>query len=152
MKAVFADTGFFLAVINPRDQYYQAATQLNATLVAPLLTTAWVLLEFANAVATSRARGHFKTILTRLSSEPDAEIIEPNAELFNRGCELYTSRPDKEWSLTDLYLVRRDERARPHRCADGGSPFRASRFRGVAEIAENKRRKLEESRIREVSD
>ena len=101
MKPVFADTGFFLALVNARDQYHQAATSLNASLVTPLLTTAWVLLEFANAIATSRARSEFGSTLARLRSERDAEIIAPSPELFDRGCELYTSRSDKEWSLTD---------------------------------------------------
>jgi predicted nucleic acid-binding protein len=101
MKAVFADTGFFLALINPRDQYYRASAELNAALAVPLLTTAWVLLEFANALATSRARERFEGLIARLSSEPDAEIIAPEAELFHRGCELYIARRDKEWSLTD---------------------------------------------------
>jgi len=27
--------------------------------------------------------------------------LSPSPELFDRGCELYTSRSDKEWSLTD---------------------------------------------------
>jgi predicted nucleic acid-binding protein len=100
MKPVFADTGFFLALVNARDQYPQAAKNLNASLVTPLLT-AWVLLEFANAIATSRARSEFGITLARLRSERDAEIIAPSPELFDRGCELYTSRSDKEWSLTD---------------------------------------------------
>ena len=65
MKPVFADTGFFLALVNARDQYHQAATNLNASLVTPLLTTAWVLLEFANAIATSRARSEFGITLAR---------------------------------------------------------------------------------------
>jgi len=92
MKPVFADTGFFLALVNARDQYHQAATSLNASLVTPLLTTAWVLLEFANAIATSRARSEFGSTLARLRSERDAEIIAPSPELFDRGCELYTPR------------------------------------------------------------
>ena len=87
MKPVFADTGFFLALVNARDQYHQAAKSLNASLVTPLLTTAWVLLEFANAIATSRARSEFGNTLARLRSEGDAEIIAPSPELFDRGCE-----------------------------------------------------------------
>ena len=75
MKPVFADTGFFLALVNARDQYHQTATSLNASLITPLLTTAWVLLEFANAIATSRARSEFGSTLARLRSERDAEII-----------------------------------------------------------------------------
>lgn len=101
MKPVFADTAFLLALINPRDQYHGQAVQLNATLKAPLLTTAWVLMEFANAIAGSRARKDFAHVLGRLRSEPEAEILPPDNDLFDRGSELYVSRADQTWSLTD---------------------------------------------------
>lgn len=42
MKAAFADTSFFLALINPRDQYHNPAVELNSLLSAPLVTTEWV--------------------------------------------------------------------------------------------------------------
>ena len=101
MKAVFADTAFFLALINSRDQHHARASELNATLESPLLTTAWVLLEFANALSASRSRVRFEQVLTRLRAEPNVEIVAPDADLFERGCQLYISRTDKEWSLTD---------------------------------------------------
>jgi len=96
MKPVFADTGFFLALINPRDQYHRAAADLNSRLSAPLVTTAWVLPEFANAISASRAREGFGLVLMRLRSQSDATIIAPEPDLFDRGCQLYISRPDKE--------------------------------------------------------
>jgi hypothetical protein len=101
MKPVFADTAFFLALINPRDQYHGSASELNSRLTVPLITTAWVLLEFANAISASHARARFERVLVRLRSESDATIIAPEPDLFDRGCQLYISRPDKEWSLTD---------------------------------------------------
>jgi predicted nucleic acid-binding protein len=101
MRPVFADTGFFLALINPRDQYHLPATELNCQLKSPLVTTAWVLLEFANAISASRARDRFGSVLGRLRSEADVSIIDPQPELFDSGCQLYISRPDKDWSLTD---------------------------------------------------
>jgi predicted nucleic acid-binding protein len=101
MKPVFADTGFFLALINPRDQYHRSAAESNSRLSVPLVTTAWVLLEFANAISASRAREQFERVLVRLRSEPDATIMAPEPDLFDRGCQLYISRPDKEWPLTD---------------------------------------------------
>ena len=101
MKAVFADTAFFLALINSRDQHHARASELNATLESPLLTTAWVLLEFANALSASRSRVRFEPVLIRLRAEPNVEIVAPDADLFERGCQLYISRTDKEWSLTD---------------------------------------------------
>ena len=40
-------------------------------------------------------------MLARLRAEPEAEVIPPEAALFDRGCELYATRSDKNWSLTD---------------------------------------------------
>ena len=101
MSSVFADTGFFLALINPRDQYHRSAAELNFRLSVPLVTTAWVLLEFANAISASRVRERFEQVLVRLRSESDAKIIAPEPDLFDQGCKLYFSRSDKQWSLTD---------------------------------------------------
>lgn len=101
MKPVFADTAFFLALINSRDQYHASAVNLNSTLEAPLLTTAWVLLEFGNAVSASRSRAGFERVLNGLRAAETVEIIPPDASLFERGCKLYIDRGDKEWSLTD---------------------------------------------------
>ena len=110
MSAVFGDTSFFVALISSRDRHHQRARELNATLAAPLVTTAWVLLEFANGIAKSQSRGEFGGTLANLRSQPDAEIIPPDQPLFDRGCELYMSRPDKQWSLTDCisFVVMRE--------------------------------------------
>jgi predicted nucleic acid-binding protein len=48
MKQVFVDTSFFVALSNPRDQYHQRASHLNDVFAASVVTTSWVLLEFAN--------------------------------------------------------------------------------------------------------
>ncbi len=101
MKPVFADTAFFLALVNPRDQYHRSAMELNTQLKIPLVTTAWVLLEFANAVSASHGRKNFELVLTALRNQSDAKIVAPDSDLFERGCNFYISRPDKEWSLTD---------------------------------------------------
>ena len=110
MRAVFGDTSFLVALINARDQHHQRALQLNASLAAPMVTTAWVLLEFANGIAKSQSRREFGGTLAKLRSEPDVEIVPPDQALFDRGCELYMSRSDKEWSLTDCisFVVMRE--------------------------------------------
>jgi len=101
MKAVFAGTAFFVALINSRDQYHERAVELNAVLEYPLLTTAWILLELANALSASRFRPRFERVLHGLRTVPNVEIIPANSALFERGCKLYIDRSDKEWSLTD---------------------------------------------------
>lgn len=101
MKAVFADTSFFLAVINPKDQFHDIAMDLNLRQKVPLVTTAWVLAEVANALAGSRARQRFVPLVAGLRSQSDAEIVPASERLFGDGCALYGKRLDKEWSLTD---------------------------------------------------
>ncbi|HEY2343224.1 MAG TPA: PIN domain-containing protein [Chthoniobacteraceae bacterium] len=110
MKAVFADTAFFLALINSRDQYHLRARELNASLEAPLLTTGWIMLELGNALSASRSRRHFEHLLKRLEAAPNVEVIPVDASLFDRGCELYFERGDKEWSLTDCisFVIMKD--------------------------------------------
>lgn len=101
MRGVFADTAFYLALINPRDQFHRSAVALNDALESPMVTTAWVMLEFANALAESRGRERFAQVIQDLRSEADVTLIEPEQGLFDRGCQLYGARADKEWSLTD---------------------------------------------------
>ena len=101
MKPVFADTGFFLALLNSRDQHHRRAVELNGSLAAPLVTTNWVLLEVANALSATRSRAVFAQLRDRLRSTPGATILPADENLFDAGCSLYSSRPDKEWSLTD---------------------------------------------------
>lgn len=46
MKAVFADTSFFLASLNRDDQLHQKAIALSRKITASRITTEFVLLEW----------------------------------------------------------------------------------------------------------
>ncbi len=54
MKAVFADTSFFLASLNPDDELHQQAIALSCRVVVPRFTTAFVLLKVANPISGVR--------------------------------------------------------------------------------------------------
>lgn len=110
MSAVFADTFFFLALLNERDGAHVRAWQFDA-IAAPLVTTAWVLTEVGDAFSAPENRPAFLRLLDTLRESPDAHIIGPTPELFERGVEMFRQRPDKEWSLTDCvsFVVMRDE-------------------------------------------
>lgn len=47
MNTVFADTFYFIAIINPKDAAHQAATEFSKRYRASLVSTAWVLTELA---------------------------------------------------------------------------------------------------------
>ena len=96
----FADTFYFLALLNRNDTAHAAAMAVNAE-PGPFLTTEWVLTELADAMASRMKREGFVELYELLRSAPDMEIVPSSANLFARGIELYAARPDKDWSLTD---------------------------------------------------
>lgn len=101
MNLWFADTYFFLALRNPRDQHYSTVRAIVPEIqFHPLVTTAWVLTEVGNALSKPENRAGFISLLTTLERF-NALIIEPEPLLFRRGIELYAARSDKSWSLTD---------------------------------------------------
>lgn len=111
MSAVFADTSFFIALSHRGDiAHEQAKAALFTTIGTRLITTEWVLVELANAFSKGIGRQRFGSLLRDLRVSPTAEIIPASTELFARGCDLYFSRLDKEWSLTDCisFAVMRD--------------------------------------------
>ena len=67
-----------------------------------MTTTAWVLVEMADALASSTiGRAEFLSTWSDLQADPDAEIIGCDDQLLADGIQLYSQRPDKQWSLTD---------------------------------------------------
>ncbi|MEI7940257.1 MAG: PIN domain-containing protein [Verrucomicrobiota bacterium] len=101
MKAVFGDTVYFLALVNPTDQFHRQALVLSREPTAPLVTTEWVLTEVGDALSQPPHRPRFTRLLALLRQQADVEILPASSSLFRRGCELHAKRLDKEWSLTD---------------------------------------------------
>jgi len=101
MTGCFADSFYFLAMLNPEDEAHDQATALTASLWRPLVTTAWVLTEVGDALAETPSRVLFGRLLASLRSDSRAVVVGTTDELFERGVELYEKRPDKGWPLTD---------------------------------------------------
>jgi predicted nucleic acid-binding protein len=101
MKPVFADTVFYLALTNSRDQYAAPATRYAAEFSGAFVTTAWVLTEVANSLARGPNRALFVELYRDLADDHRVTIVPPTQDLFAQGIDLYAQRPDKGWSLTD---------------------------------------------------
>ena len=100
MSNYFADTFYYLALINPHDATHDRAVALSQELRGGQVTTAWVLTELADALAASQ-RASFLALLKRLRKQPHVTIVPAGQELFEQGVDLYERRPDKTWTLTD---------------------------------------------------
>lgn len=110
MTPYFADSFYYLALLNPRDEAHQRAAEFTREIERPVVTTAWILTEVGDALAAPQQRPAFVDLVDDLRVDPDIEIVPPTADLFHRGYVLFRDRPDKHWSLTDCisFVVMRE--------------------------------------------
>ncbi len=102
MKVVFADTGYWEAVLNPNDKLHVKAQQVSVSLgKVRLLTTEMVLDELLAALAKVPVRPFAISGVQAIRSNPNVEVIPQTSLQFSAGFDLYRSMADKEWSLTD---------------------------------------------------
>jgi predicted nucleic acid-binding protein len=110
MKAVFADTYFYLALLS-RDAAARAkAEEVAGRTRVPTVTSSFVLMEVANALSAPAHRQSYLTLVRLLNSSPHVTVVPASQELFDRGHSLFAARPDKEWSLTDCtsFIIMQD--------------------------------------------
>jgi hypothetical protein len=110
MKFVFIDTSYYVALFSPTDRFHREAIRLGSTLKRRAVVTEFVLTEFGNLASAGRGRHVFADLLRQFQQDPSAIVIPASHELFERGCDLFLRRPDKQWSLTDCtsFLVMED--------------------------------------------
>jgi predicted nucleic acid-binding protein len=102
MTAVFADSFYYFALVDPKDPARERAVERSRTDARRVVTTQWVLTEVGDGLARSAVgRDVFVRLVQDMQSQPDVHIVSYSDELFAAGIDLYARRPDKEWSLTD---------------------------------------------------
>ena len=101
MKAVFADTSFYIALLNTRDEHHQNAKQFVTDYKGDFLTSAWIIAELANFLCQVSNRSLFVSLYEDLRKDPRVTIIPLSNHLHEAGIDLYSKRQDKDWSLTD---------------------------------------------------
>jgi hypothetical protein len=99
--STFIDTGHILALVDADDEYNQEANFAAATVDGKMVITEAVLTEIGNALSRTRWREMAVENIKDLRDDPDIEVIPVDSSLFDRAFQLYSSRPDKEWGMTD---------------------------------------------------
>jgi predicted nucleic acid-binding protein len=104
MRSVFADTGYWIALINRHDGLHEKAKELSQQLgTSTIVTSDMVLTEVLNAFA--EAGPHIRKIAAQsvraIKSDARIEVVPQTRRLFQEAFDLYCKRPDKDWSLTD---------------------------------------------------
>ena len=101
MSKVFADTFYFLALMNPGDKAHEQAFAFSNDYRGLVVTTAWVVTEVGDAFCSPPFRPAFLNLIKILEANSAFYVHPPNSELFAQGIDLFRRRPDKAWSLTD---------------------------------------------------
>ncbi len=110
MRTVFADTCYWIALLNPRDQLHDRAVRVSQSLRSVrIVTTDEVLTEFLNYF------GNRGILLRQAATRMVAQIqvdrrihIEPQSrETFESGFGFFRARLDKGYSLTDCISMDR---------------------------------------------
>ena len=104
MPTLFADSGFWIALVNDRDELHnRALAALNRFETAEIVTTEMVLVEVANHLGR-RGRGRRRDaadLLHRLEEDSRVEIVQASHSQYRQALQRYAERPDQSWSLTD---------------------------------------------------
>jgi predicted nucleic acid-binding protein len=102
MRTVFADTGYWKALLNPRDELHGVALEISSDLrEVRILTTEMVLDELLSGLAKPPTRSSVIRGVKSILTNPNVEVVPQTAIQFREAFSLYTSRADKDWSLTD---------------------------------------------------
>jgi len=112
MKVVFADTGYWVAVLNPKDDWHDQATIASRALGKfRLITTEMVLDELLAALSKVPVRAAVIRGVDAIRSNPNIEIWPQTSLQFSESFEAYRRMSDKEWSLTDCasFAVMREQ-------------------------------------------
>jgi uncharacterized protein len=104
MRQVFGDTLYWVASLTPGDPWHAATVRAVASLGSfQLITTEEVFDEFLTAYS---GRGTFlrqqaAKAVRAVMANPTVRVLPQSHQSFQAGLQLYESRPDKSYSLTD---------------------------------------------------
>lgn len=104
MRRVFADAGYWIALLNPKDSLHVKTREVSATLGrARIVTSEMVLTEVLNAFASKgeTLRQAACSLVDQIRANPNAEVVPMTSSAFREAMERYRSRADKTWGLTD---------------------------------------------------
>jgi uncharacterized protein len=101
---VLADTFYWIALLNPADNWHQDAKSFGqSNTEARLVTTEAVLTEVLNyfSGAGEGLRHAAATLCDQTLRHANTVVLPQTREVFTRAFELYQARPDKGYSQTD---------------------------------------------------
>ena len=98
---ILVDTGYFLALVQPRDELHQRAVSWVNSISEPLLVSEYIVWETVNSLSSPADRPKAHLLISHLRTSTAYELVPASDSLLKAGLKLHVDRPDKAWSLTD---------------------------------------------------
>ncbi|MGB0563194.1 MAG: type II toxin-antitoxin system VapC family toxin [Spirulinaceae cyanobacterium] len=101
-ERLFLDTAFIQALLNARDDYHAQAQRLFPRVrnAAEIWLTEAILVEVGNALSGFNRPGAVQFIEQCYHTD-NIQVVTVDENLLRAGLQLYQSRSDKTWGLTD---------------------------------------------------
>lgn len=103
-KTVLVDTSGWLAVVNKADDLHASALRIKRALMerkAMLITTDFIVIETANSLSRPPLRKLAIELINFIRESGEVVIEHANQHIVDSSWDLFKTRTDKEWSLTD---------------------------------------------------
>lgn len=101
MTRAFADTSFFMALVNKADEHHEAAFAIAGLTRYSVVTRDYVLLEFGNACANRKRRHAFARVLDALDQSPGFLRVRATDSILDEAVRRFRRRSGTDWSLVD---------------------------------------------------
>jgi predicted nucleic acid-binding protein len=104
VRLLFADTFYWVALLNPGDAFHTRVIAFGSALgAARVVTTDEVLTEVLNWFCRwgPHWRGKASSVVRDLRSDPNVHVLPQTRADFDAALALYEARLDKGYSLTD---------------------------------------------------
>jgi len=121
--SIFADTGYFIALLSQADTLHGKAHRLSKNLATKrvhIVTTEAVLIETLDGFARYHHRAIASALVDELEKDADVEIIPTTTARFRAALKIYNERPDKTWGMTDCisFVIMREKKIKQALTAD----------------------------------
>jgi len=99
---LFLDASYVITRLNAKDQYHQKANSLRNRVrnAAEVWTTEAVLIEIGNGLSANY-RVEAANFIRLCYRTPNMRVVNVTTDLLADAVDLYHSRRDKTWGLTD---------------------------------------------------
>ncbi len=101
MRVTFLDSSFLLALVHRDDPLHARAEAWQSVLRGEFLTTEYVLVQIADALAEEGMRDLALEIIWLLRADPGVGVLPASTALMEEGLRMLQEQEQTDWSLTE---------------------------------------------------